>query len=65
MWVEGDIGGNESWKIAMAWSRKENIGRGGPLESTQLACGRTSSTRKAQAVVEKYKSGGYEEARNH
>ena len=65
MWAEGDIVGNESEKIAVAWSGEKNLekeGGGSPVDSTQLASERMSSTRKIQEVVEERDSGGYEEA---
>ena len=42
--------------------RREKEGGGSPIESTQLASGRTSSMWKTQEVVDEPDSGGYEEA---
>ena len=36
MWVEGDIGSNESEKIAVVWPREEKKVGKCPIESTQL-----------------------------
>ena len=64
MLAEGYIEVNESEKIVVVWSRGENRGGRSPIESTQLASGRTSSTRKIQEVVDERDSEGYEEAGN-
>ena len=64
MWAEGDLGGNESEKIAVIWPHEEKSGRGSLIENTQLASGRTSTTQKTQGVVDERDSGGYEEAGN-
>ena len=46
MCVKGDIGGDESLKIAVVCSREEKRGGRSSIDSTQLAKRRTSSTRK-------------------
>ena len=64
MQAEGDVGGNESEKIAVNQLRKEKREGESPIQDTQLASGRTSSSGKIQEVVDVRDSGGYEEAGN-
>ena len=64
MWAEGDIGGDDSQKIAGVWSCEEKKGGRSSINSTQLTSGRTSSTRKTKKFVDERDSGGYEQAGN-